>query len=128
MKITVDTHTTGPLFSGVARSIIMRGVERSEAEAAEAGQRTVRELGRQAFVVRTGHYESNVDIDRTLGGQRVHVDRVIYGPWLEGVSARNHTTRFKGYALFRRAGQSLERNIDRHVDRSVRRLVQELNG
>jgi len=33
---------------------------------------------------------------------------VIYGPWLEGVGSRNATTRFKGYANYRRNVQQIQ--------------------
>jgi hypothetical protein len=39
---------------------------------------------------------------------------VIYGPWLEGTGSRNATTRFKGYASFRRAAQ-VTRSRVRHI-------------
>jgi hypothetical protein len=36
---------------------------------------------------------------------------VIYGPWLEGTSSRNQSTRFKGYQTFRRTWQALGRRV-----------------
>lgn len=42
-------------------------------------------------------------------GLSVFDNWVIYGPWLEGNGSRNATTRFKGYASYRRAAQALER-------------------
>lgn len=42
-------------------------------------------------------------------GKSVFDNWVIYGPWLEGNGSRNATTRFKGYASYRRAAQTLER-------------------
>ena len=39
--------------------------------------------------------------------QIIHDRRIVYGPWLEGVSRRNQTTRFKGYHSFRRATQAV---------------------
>ena len=54
----------------------------------------------------TGHWERNVLVSRSFGGFVVS-DDVVYGPWLEGVSHRNTVTRFKGYAMYRRAAQTL---------------------
>lgn len=42
---------------------------------------------------------------------RVHDQRVIYGPWLEGVSRRNRATRFKGYGAFRISTQKLQARV-----------------
>ena len=34
---------------------------------------------------------------------------VTWGPWLEGTSKRNSSTRFKGYHLFRQTRQALQK-------------------
>lgn len=51
---------------------------------------------------------------------------VVYGPWLEGISSRNQTTRFKGYASFRRTSEAIQKRakpvLRSHVDRLVRSL------
>ncbi len=65
---------------------------------------------RTSFRHPTGYYYSRVVNERRGSRDRVVTDNgVIYGPWLEGVGKRNRTTRFKGYANFRRAGQQVER-------------------
>lgn len=76
----------------------------------------------------TGHYRRNVH-GRVQGLQGVIDDgKVVYGPWLEGISSRNATTRFKGYASFRRVGQWLDRQTPKVLRRHIGRLVRELNG
>jgi hypothetical protein len=58
----------------------------------------------------TPYYETQINRKREHQDAFSVNDRgVIYGPWLEGVSSRNQTTRFKGYAAFRRATQEAER-------------------
>ena len=56
----------------------------------------------------------------------IHDSQVIYGPWLEGTSSRNETTRFKGYAMFRNAKQQLERKkrgiLEHRIQQALRRL------
>ena len=75
----------------------------------------------------TGHYKRSVHGEMTdsLHG-RIHDSNVVYGPWLEGASSRNRTTRFKGYAMFRRATQQLERMkvgiVQKHIARAIARL------
>lgn len=59
------------------------------------------------------------------GGWAIHDDyNIVYGPWLEGVGSRNApVTRFRGYASFRKAAQTLESSpfpqeeLDHLVDR-----------
>lgn len=56
----------------------------------------------------TPYYETQITSERRGDEQVVHDRGVIYGPWLEGTGSRNQTTRFKGYASFRRAAQELD--------------------
>lgn len=51
----------------------------------------------------TGYYESRIVAEPISADQwSINDSNVIYGPWLEGLSSRNQSTRFKGYATFRR--------------------------
>ena len=63
----------------------------------------------------TGHYRRNVSgrVETAFGEVKgVLTDGgVIYGPWLEGTSSRNMTTRFKGYASFRKVAKWLDFRI-----------------
>ncbi|HET6286351.1 MAG TPA: hypothetical protein VFG15_06335 [Amycolatopsis sp.] len=74
----------------------------------------------------TPYYETQITSERRGDEQVVHDRDVIYGPWLEGTGSRNQTTRFKGYASFRRAAQELEGQVGGIlapiVDRAVGRL------
>ena len=54
--------------------------------------------------------------------------KLVYGPWLEGVSSRNETTRFKGYATFRWVFGKLEDMKAGIVEKHIRRAVEKLNG
>jgi hypothetical protein len=59
----------------------------------------------------TPYYETQVTV-QNVGTDRVVHDRgIVYGPWLEGTSSRNQSTRFKGYASFRRAADALRRKV-----------------
>jgi hypothetical protein len=75
----------------------------------------------------SGRYFRGVEgkLDRPLHGI-VHDSNAIYGPWLEGTGSRNQTTRFKGYAMFRRTTQQLEREssgiLQKRVQKSLGRL------
>lgn len=73
----------------------------------------------------TGHYRRSVN-GRMLGSLHgeIHDSNVVYGPWLEGVSARNQSTRFKGYAAFRRSRQQVERLKDGIAAKHVRAALE----
>jgi len=52
---------------------------------------------------------------------------VVYGPWLEGISSRNMTTRFKGYMTFRKTSQELEKKSREVFNKYLRRFVDRVN-
>ena len=86
----------------------------------------VEQAGRRAS---TGHYRRNIQSARRDRTVVITDGGVIYGPWLEGIGSRNATTRFKGYASFRRVTQRLrEKDAPEVVEKHVRRLVAELGG
>jgi len=75
----------------------------------------------------TGHYARSIH-GRMAGSLHGVIDdtRVVYGPWLEGVGSRNQATRFKGYAIFRRTKDKLQKMgrdiLAKHVQRALERL------
>lgn len=62
----------------------------------------------------TPYYETQIMMQRVDPDWIVHDRGIIYGPWLEGTSSRNHSTRFKGYQSFRRATDEVRQ---RHLPR-----------
>ena len=106
MRITMVT--TGPLFTGQTQKAIADALRESQQVVAEQGERDVHTMLGQVLRNPTGYFDSNVRT--TMVGDSVVVDdNVVYGPWLEGTGSRNATTRFKGYATFRKTAQALER-------------------
>jgi hypothetical protein len=73
----------------------------------------------------TPYYRLQVRTDPIADGWRVHDSGVVYGPWLEGTSSRNATTRFKGYSTWRRIRQRVEREahvfVERHIMLALRK-------
>ena len=64
---------------------------------------------------------------RFTSGYMVHDSGLVYGPWLEGVGSRNApVTRFKGYSMFRKVAQQLERKAPDMVKPQTRRMAKEL--
>ena len=71
----------------------------------------------------TPYYETQIanDVD---GPDRVVHDRgIVYGPWLEGTSTRNRTTRFKGYHAFGTAAATVQARMSEVVDRVIGRYT-----
>lgn len=122
----IHRETHGPIFNGMAGPIISRGCDEAERDIAHEGADRVR--SRLAVVLRhpTGRYMSHISVVERGGSSEVTDRGIIYGPWLEGTGSRNRTTRFKGYATFRRVAQTLDRDAarlaDPAIDRAARRL------
>ena len=76
----------------------------------------------------TGHYRRNINSRVTPESGRIDDGGVIYGPWLEGIGSRNQSTRFKGYASFRRVGQWLQKKAKGIAQVHVGRAVRDLQG
>lgn len=115
----------GPVFDGSAGRIMGAVTADVEDDVATAGVNVVRsELG-HLLQNPTGYYEARIQTDRSRGGTVVNDGGIVYGPWLEGTSTRNKTTRFRGYHAFRKAAQRLgeqapeiaRRTVSRHIGR-----------
>ncbi len=95
----------GPLFEGDNVGQVLDGwATEVRHDLGEVALDWVRTLANQAIKQHTtGLYIASQSHDGegfvSYGGMA----RVIYGPWLEGNSSRNKTSRFKGYRIYRKA-------------------------
>lgn len=123
--MTVTAH--GPLFDGRA----LREAKRLEAgtvdDVAQAVFEEVHDTLDANLKHPTGYYESRIRVDTTRTTAVVDDSGVVYGPWLEGVSSRNRSTRFKGYAAFRRSAQRVQKRVPQITRQTVRTSVARMN-
>ena len=101
-------ETSGPFFDGRTERSVRARTEEAKQAVGEAGVNLVRAQLSQVLRNPTGFYRSQVRTDRTALGPEVTDGGVVYGPWLEGTSSRNASSRFKGYATFRRMSRKLQ--------------------
>lgn len=107
MAAAASTHTSvtvsGPLLTGMGPVLAQAFL--SEATYVVAGQvlADVHLVLNQSIKHPTPYYETQIMMERKGVNMIVHDRGIVYGPWLEGTSHRNQTTRFKGYAAFRKA-------------------------
>ena len=99
---------TGPLFDGRADVASDSLCQRIETQAATRGRDMVRANLDKVLKHPTGRYRAGIVVERATR-TRVSDGGAIYGPWLEGTGSRNRSTRFKGYATFRRTTAQLAR-------------------
>ena len=125
--MTVEVKLRGPLLEGRAPAIINSVIQTVVGDVLAEGERDVKLQLRPGHGLVSGHYRRSIhgETGSALHG-RIHDSNVVYGPWLEGVSSRNQTTRFKGYAMFRNATQQLERKkgamLEHRVQQAMGRL------
>jgi hypothetical protein len=120
-----EVHTSGPLFDGTADRVVAAYCDDAERAIADVGVNMVRAALGGVLRHPTGYYESQIQTDRVAGDSVVTDGGVVYGPWLEGTSRRNRSTRFKGYRTFRltkqrlqaRAGEIAERQLGPYLGR-----------
>jgi hypothetical protein len=141
MQVQVRVEASGPLFQPGVNQRVQRTLHNAIVELVDYGMEILaaRLRPRPAGVFLSvaearkgqasiGNYRRSLHQEvKGLHG-RIDDSQIIYGPWLEGISSRNQTTRFKGYASFRWAtGQIGKRAVPvlrAHVDQ----LIRELNG
>ena len=87
--------------------------------------KTKQEAGKNAS---TGHYRRSVNSEMQGAIGRISDSRVVYGAWLEGVSTRNNTTKFKGYFQFRLTGEYIKKNTDKVTNELLPRYIRKMNG
>lgn len=128
-RFNVKFETKGAIFnkakSGAAAQRVVTGM--NELLAQEGVKRVKARLG-QVLQNPTGFYESNIQVDRGTQYRGISDNGVVYGGWLEGVDARNKTTRFKGYRTFRIVRESINRDKTMIVAPAVQRFIQEMNN
>lgn len=129
MRVNMTVKQKGVLFNASASkaAAARAAIEVNEAIAQEGVDRIKQRLD-MVLVNPTGFYRSRIQVERRAVYRGLSDGGVVYGGWLEGVSRRNATTRFKGYRTFRIVKQELDRDKEMIAKPIVTRLVRELNG
>lgn len=128
MPAQVEIRLTGPMFERDPAEIVRLYLVEAVQDVADHGANLVVHECARVFRDPTPYYWTRVTTERQHNSPDVIItdQRVIYGPWLEGTSWRNLTTRFKGYSVFRRTTNLLDRQAqgiaERTLDRFIRRF------
>jgi len=109
--LSVEVHFSGPVFDGSVPRVLREAADDMGQTVAHRGVGVVRVELAKVVKHPTGRYSSSVQRESQGSRHKVHDGGMVYGPWLDGSGSRNKTTRFKGYAHWRRATQQLERSI-----------------
>jgi len=154
--ITLDTSEHGPFFDRVIRERVITDYRRNlEEDIGNRGVTLIRVfLGEHYMYLGfsggdpvhnpvphdPGYYQSRIQTERAVeDAQLIRDDRVVYGPWLEGVSSRNFrvmpgrirrglSPRFSGYHAFREIAQVLDAQAEAMAEDRLPLYLEELNG
>ena len=123
LTLSVNSHTGGPLFDGRANRAIQDATDVIERKTATFGAAMIRARMDRTFKRQTPYYRLQNEARVDPPGWKISDNGVIYGPWLEGVGSRNRTTRFKGYFIYRRSVQEIQRHMDEITRQEVARAL-----
>lgn len=121
MSLDIDMKLSGPFITGHAPEIIDQLMAEATEEVGRAAYAEVATNLDRSIRNPTPYYETQITLDTVGHDRKIHDRGVIYGSWLEGTSSRNQSTRFKGYASFRRAWQKIQRDAPLIADAAIRR-------
>jgi hypothetical protein len=129
MSTTIEITFTGPLFDGRAEQIIDSIIDDMTVEVANEASATVHRLLNERIQHPTPYYETQIARQDPRPGTSIVTDRgVIYGPWLEGTSPRNRTTRFRGYHAFSEATDQIDDRAPQLLAAVLSRRLPDLGG
>lgn len=122
--MSVEIHTSGPIFDGRAAAAAGEYCDRVTADVAQQGYANWMTELNAHIRNPTPYYETQVHVEGG-GRRRVINDRgIIYGPWLEGVGSRNSpVTIFPGYHSLRSAFHHTEAQAHELAVRSLREFL-----
>lgn len=127
-RVNVKVDQKGAIFSASAtKAAGQRATTRINDTLALEGVRRVKARLGQVLQHPTGYYEGQIQVDRRSQYRGITDGGVVYGGWLEGVSSRNKTTRFKGYRTFRKVQQELRKDAAQLAQPLVNKYVQEMS-
>jgi hypothetical protein len=128
LDVSFSLHKQGPLFDDLAPEIIHAWLDDVKKDIAQEGVNELRSFVMDKSGRATGRYQAEI-ITSTLMYNDIKIhDPVVYGPWLEGSSKRNRSTRFKGYHLWRKTAQALQERAPDIAEAKMPDLVNRLGG
>jgi hypothetical protein len=130
-KITVQPNVVGPLSNGEA--------ERALDDWASSTAKALADKGKEMLAAfpmnKTGRahsgFQDNLRVLQQGPQARIPgpmIKGVTWAPWLEGTSSRNQSTSFKGYHLFRKTRQDLQKQAPEIGQQELDKIMPRLGG
>lgn len=129
IKLETEVDVRGAYLQGRDVPIMREFFEQAKQEVARVGITEIQQRLGKAAKHPTGRFAGAVKDNDLAKGRTIMADypQVLYGPWLEGVSARNESTRFKGYRMFKLTRGRLRKNVGPIIQHLLDQAVAKLN-
>lgn len=128
MKIKIQASVKGPLADGTAHQAVRDWLDASKQDVADLAVDKLRAVTMDRTGRATGHYQQMIRTTLLNYKDVLVDDPVIYGPWLEGTSKRNESTRFKGYRLWRRTKLRVAREAPKIAEAKLPEYLGRMGG
>jgi len=129
-RISAYVTVAGPLMEGRGPAVLQQFFDDATKLVAEAGRDELRKRATSKPRHPTGATAGAIVVRDFAKGKTIITDypEVLYAPWLEGVSARNQSSRFRGYRMFKLTRGRLRKRVGPLVQDLLNRAVAELGG
>lgn len=124
-NLSLDVLLKGKLWSARIPSDMHAFVQEAKRDVAQEGVDLIHIQLDRVLQNPTGYYDSQIQTRNVADDVVITDGGVVYGGWLEGVSSRNQSTRFKGYHTFRLVAQDLKRTA---ADIAAKTLTKYITG
>jgi hypothetical protein len=131
LKVEIQADVVGPLSNGEAERAVSDWATSTAAALGKEGVDLLRAFPMDKTGRAHGGFQSNLNVVQagpvaTIKGPMI--TGVVWSPWLEGTSKRNSSTRFKGYHLFRKTRQELQRRAPEIGQRELDKVMPRIGG
>jgi hypothetical protein len=132
LKIKLAADVSGPLADGTAEKAVDQWLERTTQRLGDEAVEMLRAYPLDKSGRAHGAFQSMLQVTRVSVSQtmvRGPQERgVVWSPWLEGTSSRNESTGFKGYHLFRKTRQQLQKRAPQIGEQVLSEVIGEMGG
>jgi hypothetical protein len=130
IKIDVAADARGIVLEGKGGPIMRKFFDDAKTLVAKSGEDELRQRATSAPKHPKGRFAGAIVTKDFAKGRTVMADypQTLYGPWLEGTSTRNTSTRFKGYRMFKLTRGRLRKQVGPLVQDLFERAVAKLRG
>ena len=128
IKVTFEARASGPVADGTAHDAVLDWIDETKKQTADYALRQLQAVRMDKTGRATGHYQEMIRTTFLSYNDVLLSDPVVYGPWLEGVSERNRSTRFKGYKLWRLAKQATAQQAPKIAEDLFPRYAERIGG